>query len=482
MSRTRSLLTVTVGLALALALSLAACGGGTSTTKTTQPGTGGTGGGTSGVVNPAECGLDAFAKATKPVEVKFWHAMSRANADWLVQETNAYNRSQHDVHITLVQFATYQDLLTKYLAGLSTKDLPDLFQPEDTTVQRMIDSQSVMPIQDCVAADHYPVTKLLPRATAYFSYQKVLYGMPWSLSNPILWYNKAAFTKAGLDPNKPPRTLAEVKADSQKIVASGAAKHGIALRVEPYIFEFLNAKSGGTLVNNGNGRDGRATAATLETPVANQIWSWWKDMVKSKLALNTGGATGNIDHMLAVGTGDAAMTMEASGVLGTVKQVLEQGQYRTVRIGTAPLPSINGGGGVPVGDGSLWIAKSASPATRGAAWQFVKFLAAPEQQASLAVEGGYAPIRADATTVPALAQKWAAEPIYRVSYDQLTTGAENAATAGSLIGDYQGVRDAIKDGMLSMLTGGLSPTAALQKAQREADTSITAYNDRLGVG
>jgi len=22
---------------------------------------------------------------------------------------------------------------------------------------------------------------------AYFSYKKVLYGMPWSLSNPILW-------------------------------------------------------------------------------------------------------------------------------------------------------------------------------------------------------------------------------------------------------------------------------------------------------
>ena len=81
-----------------------------------------------------------------------------------------------------------------------------------------------------------------------------------------------------------------------------------------------------------------------------------------------------------------------------------------------------------------------------------------------------------------LARKWAAEPIYRVSYDQLTTGAENAATAGSLIGDYQGVRDAIKDGMLSMLTNGLAPAAALQKAQDGADSAITAYNDRLGVG
>jgi len=160
--------------------------------------------------------------------------------------------------------------------------------------------------------------------------------------------------------------------------------------------------------------------------------------------------------------------------------VLESGQYKTVKIDTAPLPSINGGGGVPAGDGSLWISKSASLEQRAAAWQFVKYLVSARLQASLAVEGGFAPVRTDATTVPALQQKWAAEPYFKVSYDQLTTGAENASTAGSLIGDYQGVRDAVKDGMLSMLTGGLSPTQALAKAQREADTAISTYNDRIG--
>jgi sn-glycerol 3-phosphate transport system substrate-binding protein len=472
MLKTRSILTAVV----AGALVISACGGGSSATKGTQPGG-------ASAVNPADCGLTEFAKATKPVEVTFWHEMSRANAQWLVQQTAAFNRSQHDVHVNLVQFASYQDLLTKYLAGLSTKDLPDLFQPEDTTVQRMIDSQSVVPVQACVDADHYSLAKMLPRATAYFSYKKVLYGMPWSLSNPVLWYNKTAFVKAGLDPNKPPQTLEQVKEDSQKIVSTGTAPHGIALRIEPYIFEFLNAKSGGTLVNNGNGRDARATAATFETPTATKIWTWWDDMVKSGLALNTGGAVGNFDHLLAIGDGRAAMTMEASGVLGTVKQALEQGsQYKDVRIGVAPLPSINGGGGVPVGDGSLWISKSASLAKRAAAWQFVKYLASPQMQASVAVEGGFAPIRTDATTVPALVKKWAAEPFYRVAYDQLTTGAENASTAGTLVGDYQGLRDGIKDGLIAMLTGGLSPSAALQKAQREADAAITAYNASIGVG
>ena len=455
-------------IALVVALAVAACGG-----------SGGGGGSPSAKAD--DCGLSTWAQAKKPVDVTFWHEMSRENEKWLTKTTAAFNASQHDVHITLVPFPNYQDLLTAYLAGLSTGKLPDLFQPEDTTVQKLIDSKSVVPVQACVDADHYPLDKLLPRATAYFSYQNVLYGMPWSLSNPILWFNKTAFIKAGLDPNKPPQTLEQVKEYSQKIVASGAAKHGIALRIEPYIFEFINAKSGSTLVNNGNGRQARTTAATIDTPTALTIWTWWNDMVKSGLAVNTGGQTGNIDHMLAVGNGDAAMTMEASGVLGTVKAVLESGQYSTVKIDTAPLPSINGGGGVPAGDGSLWLAKAASLDKRAAAWQFIKYLSSPELQASLAVSGGFAPIRSDATTVPILAKKWAAEPYYRVSYDQLTTGEENASTAGSLIGDYQGVRDAVKNAMIAMLSGGLSPAAALKQAQANATAAITTYNQRLGV-
>jgi sn-glycerol 3-phosphate transport system substrate-binding protein len=427
------------------------------------------------------CDPQALAGAAKPVEITFWHAMSRANVEWLEKTTRGFNAAQGDVRVKLLQFANYQDLLTKYLSGLSTNDLPDVFQPEDTTVQRLIDSQSVVPVQDCADADGYALAPLLPRARAYYSYQDVLYGMPWSISNPVLWLDRTAFERAGLDPDDPPETLAELREYSRRIVQSGAARHGIALRVEPYIFEFLNAKSGGTLVDNGNGREARAAAATIDTGTGREIWTWWNDMVRDGLALNTGGAVGNIDHMLAIGTGDAAMTMEASGVLGTVKQVLESGQYKTVKIGAAPLPSLRGGGGVPVGDGSLWLTKAASPARRAAAWQFVKYLASPEQQASLAVAGGYAPIRADATEIGVLVERWAQEPIFRVSYDQLTTGPEDAATAGSLIGDYQGVRDAVKNGLLAMLTAGVAPADALRRAQQQADASIREYDERLGV-
>lgn len=454
-----------------VALTLAACGGGGE-----SPG----GGEEATAVDPAACGLKELAAAKKPVTIEFWHAMLRANADTLKELVARFNASQDDVRVKLVQSPSYPDLFTKYRAGLSTKDLPDLVQLEETTVQTMVDSHSTVPIQACVEADHYSLSDFLPRAVAYYSTQDVLRAMPWAVSNPVLLFNATAFEKAGLDPKNPPSTLEEVREASQQIVDRGVARYGIALRIEPYINEFLYAKSGAVYVNNGNGRDARATAAQLDSDVGLQIWTWWKQMVRDGLALDTGGQAGNFDHLLAVGNGEAVMAFEASSSLGTVREVLESGQFPGVEIGAGPLPALHEGGGVPVGESALWIPTASPPAERAAAWQFVKFLSEPDQQAYLSLKGGYVPIRKSATEDPALAEKWRDDPAFRVGYDQLLSGPTNDATVGSVIGDYQGVRNAVRDGLTAMLVQNLSPEKALELAQRKADAAIEEYNRRVG--
>jgi ABC-type glycerol-3-phosphate transport system substrate-binding protein len=81
---TRSLLRVlTIG--LAATLTLAACGGG-----------GGDSDAPTGDSLPS-CPLDALTKATKPVEITFWHTLSRANEETLTALTDRFNGSQQDV-------------------------------------------------------------------------------------------------------------------------------------------------------------------------------------------------------------------------------------------------------------------------------------------------------------------------------------------------------------------------------------------------
>ena len=152
----------------------------------------------------------------------------------------------------------------------------------------MIDSGAVLPAASCLKADGATTSDLIPRVVAYYSVNGVLYPMPFNDSNPVLYYNKVAFQKAGLDPDKPPVTFDEVKADSQKIVQSGAAKYGIALKTDSWPIEHWLAKASQTLVNNGNGRKARATKVTFDDATGVSVFTWIDDMVKSKLALSTG--------------------------------------------------------------------------------------------------------------------------------------------------------------------------------------------------
>ncbi|HEX5615368.1 MAG TPA: ABC transporter substrate-binding protein [Acidimicrobiia bacterium] len=467
---------VFVSLALVFALLAAACGGDDGGSDNG----GGGGDGDGAAVDAALCGLDEFAAADGPIDVTFWHQQGDENEQALIALTDRFNESQDAVRVELVLFPDYEDLFTKYRASLSGGDLPDLLVLEETTVQSMVDSQSTIPMQACIDADDVDLSDFLPRAVAYYTTEDVLRAMPWNISNPILWYDRAAFRAAGLDPDDPPETLAEVREYSQQIVDSGAAEYGIALRTQDYYNEFWYAKGGQEYVNNGNGRDARATAAQLDTDFGLELWTWWDDMVSSKLALNTGSASGNVDHMFSLANNEAAMTIEASSALGPALAVLNSGQFADVDITTAPLPGLEPGGGVPVGDGALWIVADSAPEERAAAWQFVKWLTEPEQQAELHIAVGYVPVRMSAVEDPGVQAKWAELPVYRTAYDQLVEGPTDAATAGSVIGDYQGVRDAVTRGLEAMLSGELTPAEALARAQQEADDAIASYNARVG--
>ncbi|MCZ7526431.1 MAG: ABC transporter substrate-binding protein [Acidimicrobiia bacterium] len=469
----RRTLHLTVALVLGL---LAACGGGDD--DGAGDGTGAPEDGGDGLA--ALCPLDALEGATKPVEVVFWHNQAGENEALLGELTAEFNASQDAVRVELVAQTGYVDTLTKYKAGLTSGDLPDLVQMEETTVQTLVDSQSTVPLQACVEADDYDVSDFLPRALAYYTTQDVLRSMPWHVSNVVLYYNRRAFEAASLDPDRPPTTLAEVREASEAIVASGAAESGIALRPLGYLNEFWYAKAGQPYVDNGNGRDARATQALLDNETGLELWTWWREMVDDGLAITTSADPESADHLFAIGGGQAAMTVEASSILGRILAVLGTGQFPDVEMGVAPLPGLEPGGGVPVGDGSLWLPDRGLPERVAAAWEYVKFLSAPEQQVRWHLGTGAVPTRRSVADDPGVQAFWAEQPGFRVGFDQLETGPVDEATVGAVIGDYQGVRDAVRDGLTAMLTQGVTPAAALAQAQEDADAAIEEYNRRLG--
>jgi len=458
----------------ALSLLTAACGGGSSKKSS------GGGASTAAAVDAKDCPVDALKSATAPVDITFWHVEAEADKDNLQKLADQFNSSQSKVRVKLVQQPNYRDALQKYEAGLQTGDVPDVMQMEETTLQRLTDSKSTVPVAACVKADKYDLTDFSKRALAYYTVDGVLRSMAWNVSNVAFYYNKYDFKQAGLDPNKPPRTLDELTKVAQQLHDKAGIQHPLALKIVAYVFEYLYAKSGETYVNNGNGRKARSTKANLDNATGEKIWTWWRDMVKSGLASNIGTDPDSIDHFLAIGNHQSSMTFEASNQLGRINAALATGIWKNLEFGLAPLPSLDPNGGVPIGDGSLWIPKHSSAAKRAAAWEWIKFLVAEPQQATWLIEKGSVPTRVSVTKDPQVQALWQKDPNYKVGWDQLQAGLVTNASVGSVIGPYQEVRNAVRDGIVAMLTKGLSPAAALKQAQQQADQAIADYNSRVG--
>jgi sn-glycerol 3-phosphate transport system substrate-binding protein len=430
-----------------------------------------------------KCPLAALKQASKPVEITMWHSMNRGLGDALQKLTDAFNSSQSDVKVNLVNQIDYPQTFTKYKAGLGSGDLPDVVQLQETDQQQMIDTGTVLPASVCAKADKYSFSDFLPRVVSYFTVDGTQYAMPFNTSGPVLLYNKKAFTAAGLDPEKPPTTLDEVRSAAEKLRAGGM-QAPLGLKTEPGYFEHWRAMADKLYVNNSNGRKARATKTGFDDATGRQIFSWLSGMVKDGLAeTNPDLGTGNFDNLLGIQSGSHAMAFDTSAVLGTVTTILAGGQAPNVELGVAPFPGPGSGkikGGVLVSGGSLYMVNKSAPAKQAAAWKFLKFLDSTENMTTWSIDTGYLPIRKSSADSSEMQAYWSANPLYKIAYDQLLNGPTNVATAGSVIGNYTGVRDAVRDAENSMFLEGKDSKGALKDASTNATAAMEDYNTRLG--
>jgi sn-glycerol 3-phosphate transport system substrate-binding protein len=420
--------------------------------------------------------LGAAAKASsKPVQITLWHSMTSANLTTLTAMTNQFNSSQSDVHVNLVNQNSYTDTLSAYTAALSGGTLPDIVQMQTTELQFMIDSESIVPIQSAVDADHYDFSDHIPSVVEFFRVKGVLYAMPFNVSSNVLYYDKKAFTAAGLDPSSPPTSLNALRAAAEKIVSSGTEKYGMSLKVTDSDFELLLALADGELVNNDNGRSARATAVSFDDAKGKAIFEWWGGMLDDKLAQPTSNTT--YDNLFAIGNRIAPMTWETSAALGTILSVLNS--YPQVGLGIGPfLTPSSSGGGVFIGGAGMYMVSKSPPERQDATWQYLKFLNEPVQQATWAVGTGYIPIRKSSTTLPAVAKAWNAVPGYRVPYDQILASPVDPATAGAVAGPFNQVSNDINNAITS-LASGVHPDTALAQCANACNQAISSYNSRL---
>jgi sn-glycerol 3-phosphate transport system substrate-binding protein len=306
--------------------------------------------------------------------------------------------------------------------------------------------------------------------------------MPFNTSGPVFYYNKKAFSAAGLDPTKPPTNFADVRAAAEKLKANGV-QAPLGLKTEPGFFEHWRGLANQLYVNSSNGRKATATATSYTDKVGLQIYQFLSGMVKDGLATtNPDLGNGSFDNLLGIRSGTHAMAFDTSAALGTITSVLAAGNDPNIDLGVAPLPGplTKNTGGVLVSGGELFMVNKSAPEKQAAAWQYLKFLDDTANMTKWAIGTGYLPIRKSSAQSAEMQDYWAKNPYYKVAYDQLVDGPTNVATSGSVIGNYTGARDAMRDAENSMFLNGTDPKTALKNAAKNATAAMQDYNSRVG--
>jgi sn-glycerol 3-phosphate transport system substrate-binding protein len=430
------------------------------------------------------CPVDALAAATEPVEITFWHGLNVDNEAAIQALADAYNASQDRVRVRAENQGGYLETIDKFFQS-NASDRPALVMFPDYSVQRAIDSEAMIPVQACTEAAGYDLTEFQPSAIAAYSAANVQWGMPFNVSNPVLFYNKNMFVEAGLDPDASPRSLAELRDYSQAIVDSGAASYGLAVDSGSdsgggwYIEQWF-ANMGELYADNGNGRLAPATKVLYDGPAGVELLSYVQALIDDGLAFYVGDNAGGADQLfkLADASEPAAMAIGTSAGLGTVLNALAGGLVPGLSpedLGVGPLP---GPGDTPtalVGGAALFVAAGKSELEAAAAWDFMQFLVSAESQSSFAVATGYVPVREDALAIEPAVSVYRDDPRFRVAYDQLVASPDTPALQGPNLGPQREIRAITARAVAEIFAGG-DVQAALSAAAQQANELLASYN------
>ncbi|MCU0603165.1 MAG: extracellular solute-binding protein [Desulfobacterales bacterium] len=231
--------------------------------------------------------MPALAPAA-PVTVNWWHAHGGALGERVNGICEGFNKSQSDYQVVPTYKGNYSDTMNAGIAAFRAKTPPHILQVFDAgTATMMAAKGAVKPVYEVMKQSGLPFDPAvyLPTVTGFYTtMDNRMLSMPFNSSTPVLYYNVEAFKKAGLDPDKPPKTWPEVAAAAKKLVAAGACQAGFSSAWNGWIhIENLGAWHNVPIGTKANGFGGLDAAYTFNSPLFvkhfQQLADWQRDKI-----------------------------------------------------------------------------------------------------------------------------------------------------------------------------------------------------------
>ncbi len=312
------------------------------------------------------------------IHLSYWEKWSGEEENAMQQVVDQFNHSQDRI---VIDFLSVGDIEQKTLLAIAGGDPPDIAGIYVGNITLFADRDALVPLDNFIRADGTTPEQFLSRyAPAYAgmgSYEGKTWAVPSTPTTHAFYWNKDLFRAAGLDPEKPPRTLAELDAMSEKLTVRDAVGHLKQVGFLPQTA--YNMSWAGPLWFGGQIFDGKNI--TIGTnPINLKAYQWMAHYSQEygvdnirRLASSFGSLASPDDPFM---SGQVAIIIDGSWRYNYIQQFAPGMNY-----GVAPWPEAQPGiTDFTVAESDMLVIPRGAKHPREA-WEFLKYLSSPNLSA-----------------------------------------------------------------------------------------------------
>lgn len=376
--------------------------------------------------------------------------------DVFVEEYEALN-PETEVEIILVDWAIGQDAIKR---SLNTGDPPDIAVIGARWVPEFVSLGIIEPLDRYITPDFRAefIPAIIDEGAVY---QGRLFGLPIATSTRALFYNQDLFAQAGLDVDKPPQTWDDLTEAARRITdyanRTGEPVYGFGLQggggveTNTYFYYFVWG-------NGGDIYDPTRTQSALDAPEAVDALRYVRGLIDAGF---TQPAPTDIAYERRRGVEDLFQAGRLGMVISGPWFVNRlRAEAPELNFGVAPLPYKT----TPVTYGvmdAITILRTSTNKTR--AWDFLRFLYAPERRLLYTGQLGVLPELQTVADDPVFAQ----DPEYAVFLSLLDQARFEPPHIQS-----EAIAQIVIDALRGVYQGEADPQDALDAASAEIDTLL----------
>ena len=351
-----------------------------------------------GVLAATQVAAAPAPAASGVARIELSHQLDEERASRLEPLIEAFNSQNKDVQVSLV----------RRVEGEAPKQL-NLVNREDHA--RLVASKvRFRPIHEIMRETKQPIdaSRLSPELReGMLDAKGQVAGLPVAFATPVLYINREAFRKAGLNPDAPPKSWADVQDTAGKLFVAGSVCPFTTSWPAWVHVDNMSAWNGADVADS---KGQLAINGLVQIKHVAMLATWHKAKYFSYF-----GRRDEADRRFA--SGECAMLTSSSWLYSSLNE------QKSVDFGVAQLPYHDDVYGAPkntLADGlSLWAGHGMKRDETRAVARFVNYILGPEVQLQMTVAGGFLPMTSVARAAAGSKLLKGEVAALQVSYGQL---------------------------------------------------------------